>query len=74
MGAFKDLAIDKMNEKKYQVFIQVANGPDDYDWDEVFTSNNFMESIREAMSLKDKGHAVKLYDTFMDEIHDIKDI
>lgn len=74
MGMFKDIAIDRLNQKKrYQVFTRKLSeesniaGPVCYEWIEAFASTSFMESVRKALALCEEGKEVKLYDPYMNE-------
>ena len=66
MGKFKDLAIDTANnEPRYEVAILVADGPDDVTLETQDSFTGYMDAIKCATELHDKGYHVKVFDPYL---------
>jgi len=65
MSHMKNLAIDQMNKPDYEVSIMAPDGPDDFTWEMVYASKEYMDAIKAATEYHDKGAKVKLFDPYM---------
>ena len=67
MGKMKDIAIDNMNKPDYEVSIMAPDGPDDFIWEMVYASKEYMDAIKAATEYHENGAKVKLFDPYLGE-------
>jgi hypothetical protein len=72
MSHFKNLAIDKMNQLKFEVYILRADGPDDCEWEFESDYDSLSEATKRVIELEDCGYSSKLFDPFVGEYYNIK--
>jgi hypothetical protein len=66
MSRMKNLAIDQANNApRYEVAILVADGPDDVTLECQDSFTGYMDAIKYATELHDKGHCVKIFDPYV---------
>ena len=72
MSRMKDLAIDKMNQLKFEVYILRADGPDDCEWEWESEYTSLSEATKRVVELEECGYSSKLFDPFTGEYYNSK--
>lgn len=75
MSHMKNLHIDALNAKpEYEVSVMGPDGPDDFQYEVVYSTPEYMDCIKYATELHEKGAKVKIFDPFVgNEYHFPKD-
>lgn len=54
-----------MEQKDYEVYVQVPDGPDDITWEMFYSDPVFSDANKALLVLEQSGKEVKLYDPYV---------